>query len=918
MAAGMTDLPASDQPEIPNSLMVPATPSVVVVVTTVPGVDPSATLAAVARQDGAGSSVVLVTRGAEPAPGIGDVETADTVEDVVAGLGPETDYIWILHGDAEPRPDALAALIHEAERHEASLVGSKLLVAGTRDTLEGIGSATDVFGEPYTGLDEGEVDLEQYDVVRDVAFVSSVSMLVRRDLMRGLRALDRTLPPTAAGLDLSQRVRIAGGRVMVAPSSEVFHHRRCGRGDGGWREQAGRMRAMLKAYSPITLVWMIPFAVLVGILDLAGSLLLGRWRLIPRYLLTWGWNAVRLPSTITSRRGLARVRHVGDEELFRYQVRGSVRLRAVGSELADRLIGLFDDDRPMARRATEVWNSAGTWGAAGAVVAVVIGVRAVFLGALPVVGHSLPLADSAATTLGRFFGGWNSAGLGSASAIHPAAGLGAFVQAVTLGNPVLAKAAITLVAFVIGVFGMGRLASRLKVGGPGSYLGGVVAMFGPVTALLAADARWSALVAVGVLPWALASVIGPVATTMSGRIGALGRAVFLTGVVAALAPLLGLAPLVFAIAVRLVGRFRGHPLRALAGTAAGAIGVPYLLTHPSLLLEGVSLRVEVGVVALMAMTVAVLAGMVSGTWRVSALAGTMTFGGLLLARVVGPEVQVAALSVAAVGSGLAVAAALRRHDGRQPVGWLALAGGLAVVALAMPALVGGRAGLPPDAWGSNLAFVGLEPGGVERALLVAPDPVRLPGESRPGPGFWYRLVDVEGPTLDQAVLAAPGPGDLALREALDTVMSGAALEPGGVLAEFGIRWVVAVDETISALRTVLDGQVDLEVLPLGETILVYANTAARSVAVDEMSRNWDRLGSGFAGPVDDTRVRLAIQGDDRWGPDWQDEQWWGTISAESGVARFGGDLAVRAGLVTVVVFMLAAAVVGVWWREPNR
>ena len=36
----------------------------------------------------------------------------------------------------------------------------------------------------------------------------------------------------------------------------------------GWREQAGRMRAMLKVYRPITLVWAIPFAAVLITLGL--------------------------------------------------------------------------------------------------------------------------------------------------------------------------------------------------------------------------------------------------------------------------------------------------------------------------------------------------------------------------------------------------------------------------------------------------------------------------------------------------------------------------------------------------------------------------------------------------------------------------------------------------------------------------
>ena len=109
-------------------------------------------------------------------------------------IGTDIDAVWIVHSDALPRPDALGALVSEMDRNHASLVGSKIVDADGVH-LESVGSATDVFGEPYSGLDLDEVDLEQYDVVRDVASVSGVSTLVRRDLLRGLGGLDRALPP---------------------------------------------------------------------------------------------------------------------------------------------------------------------------------------------------------------------------------------------------------------------------------------------------------------------------------------------------------------------------------------------------------------------------------------------------------------------------------------------------------------------------------------------------------------------------------------------------------------------------------------------------------------------------------------------------------------------------------------------------
>ena len=893
----------------------PGDPRVVVAITIVAGVDPQPTVESVRGQAFASDSVVLVGEHEAGAPD-GVVLSADLVE-VVAGLGSEIDYVWILHGDAEPRPDALGALVDEAERHEASLAGSKLLVGGTRDTLEGVGSATDIFGEPYSGLDEGEVDLEQYDVVRDVAFVSSVSMLVRRDLLRGLRGLDDILAPVAAGLDLSQRVRIAGGRVMVVPSSEVFHMRKCGRGDGGWREQSGRMRAMLKAYRLVTLAWMVPFAFVTGILDSLGSLLLGRWRTVPRYLLTWGWNVAHLPSTLAARRALARVRQVGDEELYRYQVRGSVRLRQVGSELSERILGVFDEDRALTRRANEAWSSSGTWGALVAVVLVLIGLRSVFLGPLPSVGHSLPFPDEPLTALGRVLGGWNGAGLGSDTPLHPAVAPSALLHALMLGNGVLARSALTVMAFVAGVVGVGRLASRFKVGGAGAYLGGAATMFGVPAALLAGEGRWTALVGLGILPWALLSVLGDTPATRRQWLAVWARSTLAVGMTALFLPVLAVVTALFAIGVRVMGRFPVRLVVALAATVGGLAVAPYVLANQEKLLGGIPLAIELPLVPMLALTVATLAGMVAGSWRVSGLAGLMAFGGLTLSLLTGPELQMGLLAVAAVGVGMAVAAAMRRHQESGAVKWVALASGVALLVVSLSGVTGGRAGMPSDEWRQGLAFVQLEPHGVERALVVAARPDQLPGEARPGPGFWYRLVGSEGATLDQAVLGPPGLGDDTLGAVLDRIASGGSLEPGALLAPFGVRWVVAVGDAAIDLAPVLDAQVDLDPLPLSEGLFVYENTAAQSVAQTEDGILWERRGTGFSGTPTESRVRLALQGDSRWQPDWQEDEWAGTVAGSEGVTSFSGASGTRLLFGGGLLLLLGVAAVVLLLRKES-
>jgi GT2 family glycosyltransferase len=436
-----------------------------VIVTLVEGADLRAALATVDRQVYEGIHDVVVIGDSEDDLG-GDIGRAHTLEDAIARAESDVDYLWILHSDARPRPDALSALVAELDRNDASLGGSKLLLAGTRDELESIGSATDVFGDPFTGLDEGEIDLQQYDVVREVAFVSSVSMLVRRDLAQGLRGLDELLEPVAAGLDFSQRVRLAGGRVITVPSSEVYHQARCEERGRGWREEAGRLRAMLKAYRPITLAWVVPFEILVSIIDSLANLLLGRWRVGARHAMSWLWNIVHLPSTIGERRRFRPVRAVGDEELFRFQARGSVRLREVGSELTDRFLSIFDDDQALARGTRRIWSSPGIWGAILAAGMVILASWSIFFSGVPNTGFSFPF-EPPSVSLARFMAGWNESGLGTADAVHPSTGLTGIVSFVWFGAEGAARTILTLLFAAMAVLGMGRLAGRLGYRGPG-------------------------------------------------------------------------------------------------------------------------------------------------------------------------------------------------------------------------------------------------------------------------------------------------------------------------------------------------------------------------------------------------------------------------------------------------------------------
>ncbi|MEX2133369.1 MAG: glycosyltransferase, partial [Acidimicrobiia bacterium] len=552
-------------PDTPTRL-----PAVRVVVTPVDGADIVAALASIRRQAYDGEIDVTIVGDAESEVSEGMTFSA-SLEIAVSETEPSFDYLWILHADARPRPDALASLVREVERNDAGLGASKLLKAGTRDVLEAIGSATDVFGEPYTGLDEQEVDLQQYDVVREVAYVTSVSMLVRRDLARGLGGLDRLMPPDAAGLDFSQRARLAGARVIIVPSSEVYHQGRCHAAEG-WTERAGRLRAMLIAYRGLTLAWVIPMSLLVGLLDSVLNLFLLRWKHLASYLGTWAWNIFHLPSTLSARRRASSIRSVGDEELFRYQTSGSVRLRSLGDELSARVLLMFDEDQAIARSAKRAWSSPGILGAVVAVVFVLLSARSLIFGGIPNAGLNFAF-EPPSIALERFFGGWNETGLGSPVPVHPSVGFAGLASLVWFGAEGAARTLLTIGFGVIAVAGMGRMLGRLGLRGPGRYITGIVAIGGPGTAMLTGEGSWTALAAAALLPWALRAVFVHPVEAERGRLGAIGWAVTFGCLLAAVSPALIVVPALAWLIWRVQGGSYSRVVLALAAAAGGVVAV---------------------------------------------------------------------------------------------------------------------------------------------------------------------------------------------------------------------------------------------------------------------------------------------------------------------------------------------------------
>ncbi|RVU18534.1 family 2 glycosyl transferase [Streptomyces antnestii] len=142
--------------------------------------------------------------------------------------GEPEQWLWLLHDDCAPEPDALAELLRVVENereigNQVAVVGPKLRGWYDRRQLLEVGVSIANSGRRWTGLDRREQDQGQHDQVRPVLSVSTAGMLIRRDVFEQLGGFDRRLPLMRDDVDLCWRAQAAGHRVVIAPDAIVRH-----------------------------------------------------------------------------------------------------------------------------------------------------------------------------------------------------------------------------------------------------------------------------------------------------------------------------------------------------------------------------------------------------------------------------------------------------------------------------------------------------------------------------------------------------------------------------------------------------------------------------------------------------------------------------------------------------------------------
>ncbi|NUP48471.1 MAG: glycosyltransferase family 2 protein [Catenulispora sp.] len=494
------------------------------------------------------------------------------------GDAPVVEWLWLLHDDAEPAPDALLRLLEIGESHpSAGVVGPKIRGWYDREQLLEVGVTVTSDGRRWTGLEPGEHDQGQHAEPTRVLSVSSAGMLIRREVWDRLRGLDRAIPMFRDDLDFCWRVNNAGYDVVLAPKAVLWHAEAAARGER--RISAGVSRPHFEdrqhALYAVTVNHAGRFPILTFLRLFFWSLLRAIGLVLNKAPLKAADEVLaalayagRMDRIIRARRARAKTRArqpVDLSDLFpsRMQVfrhsfeaafegfrsrnqrddettRGSIESGPVSEEAES-----FDSGTPWLVRAVRM---PGNFVWIALTVLMMVSAREVLTGGRLMGGALLPAPDGASDLWHDFFTGWHGVGTGSTSASPPYLAFVALVATLLFGHASLAVTVLLLGSVPLSGLTAFAVLKRTVESSPLRVWGSVAYALLPAATGAISGGRLGSAVGIILLPLVAAGVLlaigGP---GRKGSVRAAWPAAFALAVGMAFAPILWLLAALLAL-----------------------------------------------------------------------------------------------------------------------------------------------------------------------------------------------------------------------------------------------------------------------------------------------------------------------------------------------------------------------------------
>ena len=443
---------------------------------------------------------------------------ANSVAFATKAIG-DAQWIWLLHDDSAPEPDALKNILQTVELSPSvSIASPKLVDWQDSRVVNQLGLTLTPLGDLFS-IVSGELDQSQHDDADDVMAVGTAAALIKFDLLKQLGGFDISAPELAADFDFSIRARMAGHRVVVVPQARVAHAAlsMSGKRPRAWlgttpktalRRSAIHLRLAFAPLAVALLFWF--FLPAIGVFRAIGRLAAKRPDRIWSELAAAFWGYFTIGARLGSRARIAKTSVVKFAKLRGLraswqQVRNSNRA-ALEREQSEATLAAFE------RGEFEVEQSANVPGfVASGSLWVATALAALSFAFWPTGnaasgGGLLPLSDSWLTLFSRAGASFQPIGLGYFGPSDPFVWVLTLLGSITFWAPSLSLAILLLLAKSIAFAGAWRVVALFSESTLARIGGALVFALWPALVLTQVEARLPAVIAIITLPWLVFSV----------------------------------------------------------------------------------------------------------------------------------------------------------------------------------------------------------------------------------------------------------------------------------------------------------------------------------------------------------------------------------------------------------------------------
>lgn len=140
-------------------------------------------------------------------------------------LEQNADYVLLLNNDVEVDSEFVTELVNVAESSaEAGMVAPKIYFFEPKDKIWYAGAKVNFFTGVCAHIGLRKIEKGQFEEVKETDYICGCGMLIKSEVLRKIGMFDPIYSPAyAEDVDLSQRAKISGYKLLYSPKAKIWH-----------------------------------------------------------------------------------------------------------------------------------------------------------------------------------------------------------------------------------------------------------------------------------------------------------------------------------------------------------------------------------------------------------------------------------------------------------------------------------------------------------------------------------------------------------------------------------------------------------------------------------------------------------------------------------------------------------------------